>query len=109
MSITLIVATSAPPYLGIRQRYNEDRLLNALGATSESAGPSFSGSTLVLEHQDKDLANRYQVAKDGRTGRTGRTASETRHLEKTTEHDHLFRISPRLSTIERARPLGNEN
>ena len=82
------------------------------GSANESdqrIGPSFSGSTLVLEHQDKDLANRHQVAKDGRTGRTGRTASETRHLEKTTEHDHLFRISPRLSTIERARPLGNEN
>ena len=56
----------------------------------------------------EDLANRHQVAKDGRTGRTGPTASGTRHLEKTIEHDNLFRISPQLSTIERARPLGDE-
>ena len=35
---------------------------------------------------------------------------ETKHLEKTTQHvtenDNLIRVSPQLSTIERARPLG---
>ena len=42
---------------------------------------------------------------EGSTGKanasnTARAASEPRHLEKTTEHDHLFRISPRLSTTD---------
>ena len=38
---------------------------------------------------------------------------ETKHLEKTTQHvtetDTLISVSPQLSTIERARPLGDEN
>ena len=39
-----------------------------------------------------------------------RRLRETKHLEKTTQHvtenDNLISISPQLSPIERARPLG---